>query len=915
MKIWNKKKSLAVVFIVFLVTTLAFFTSSEKEVDYSVDVKPIINKQCISCHGGVKAKAGFSLLFREEALAKAESGKYAIVPGDPDASEMIRRITHSDPEERMPYKHEPLSEEEISILKRWIKQGAKWGDHWAYLPVKQTKVPEVDDQGWSVNNADKFIYEKLQEMELEPSPAADKATILRRVSLDVIGMYPSEKIANQFLSSNDPKAYEQLVDTLLASKHFGERWASMWLDIARYADSKGYESDIGRSIWKYRDWVIDAFNSDQPYDKFLEQQMAGDLLPGADEEQFIATAFHRNSMTNDEGGTSNEEFRMAAVIDRVNTTWEGVMGTTFSCVQCHSHPYDPFRHEEFYSFLAYFNNTRDEDQYPKEYPLMRLQTPDQKSQVEHISQWVSTYGSKEDAEATKILLKTLQPAIYPSAADTIVNGYISGNNAELVLHANAYFKFSKFDLHNYNVLLFGYHMPLPGGEILVRAGSPKGEILGRAKLAATKKLEMHELVLKPVDELTDLYFDFQNPSLSGDRAKNAIHLEYISLTKNLPGKDKPGYAETKNAYWKILTQQPDSTIPVMLENPAFLKRKTHVFDRGNRLLLGKEVSAGVPAIFAAAMPPDAPKDRRGLAMWLTNKQNPLVSRTMVNRIWEQLFGTGIVETLEDMGTQGIVPTHREMLDHYSWVFMNDYKWSLKKLIKEFVMSATYRQDSKTNEQLKDKDPYNKYYARGPRIRLSAEQLRDQHLSVSGIMSEKMYGPGVMPWQPDGLWSNPYNSESWKNSEGEDQYRRAVYTYIKRSSTYPALTTFDGTSRNVCSARRIRTNTPLQALLTLNDSAFLDMATHFAGRMMEAGGSDPKKQIEKGYELLTYKKMPAPKLEAMVKLYNQALSTFSASDSSAVKFVGAADKNKLKEKAALKVVANAMFNLDEAITKN
>ena len=357
---------MALIGVAFLVVLL---TTSEKPVDFSADVKPIINKKCIICHGGVRAKSGFSLLFRDLALAKTKSGKRAIIPGDPEGSELIRRINETDPDERMPYKHERLSDEEISTLTRWIKQGAKWGDHWAYVPVKQTVVPDISNE-WISNDVDRFIYKKLEEQKLEPSPIADKATLLRRVSLDLTGMYPSSSLAEKYLKSNDNKAYETLVDSLLASPHFGERWASMWLDLARYADSKGYEADHNREIWKYRDWVIKAFNEDKPYDKFLEEQIAGDLLPDPTDAQYIATAFSRNSMTNDEGGTDNEEFRTAAVLDRVNTTWEALMGTTFSCVQCHSHPYDPFRHEEYYSFAAYFNNTRDEDQNP-EYPFLR----------------------------------------------------------------------------------------------------------------------------------------------------------------------------------------------------------------------------------------------------------------------------------------------------------------------------------------------------------------------------------------------------------------------------------------------------------------------------------------------------------------------------------------------------------------
>jgi mono/diheme cytochrome c family protein len=915
MKFLYNKKFLTILLLASLTFTLVFFTSSERQVDYSADVKPILNKRCITCHGGVKAKAGFSVLFREDALAKTESGKYAIVPGDPGASEMIRRIKHNDPEERMPYKHEKLSDEEISILTRWIKQGAKWGDHWAYVPVKKEDLPEDESNGWAKKAADRFIFEKLQQLELSPSTEADKATLLRRVSLDIIGRYPEKHIADKFLSSTDPKAFDVLVDSLLASKHFGEKWATMWLDLSRYADSKGYEADGGRQIWRYRDWVIDAFNEDKPYDLFITEQIAGDLLPEPTDAQYIATGFSRNSMTNDEGGTDNEEFRTSAVIDRVNTTWEALMGTTFSCVQCHSHPYDPFRHEEYYSFLAYFNNTRDEDQYPNEYPYLRKYDANQEAQLEKIVSWVKQKGGEEDAEHARLLLKTWQPAIYASTADSISNGYISGNNGSLFLHSRSSFRLKKVDLTNADRLIIYYYTAKNGGRLTAHLDSPDGKVIGSFNFTAGKTMQLQEFPVSGGNKVHDIYFKFSNTTVSGKQANDVINLEWLSFGKDLPGKGDPGYAETKAAFTKLLTGKVE-TVPVIVENPAGMRRPTKVFERGNRLTLGKEVQPGVPGSLSFAIPKEAPQDRRGLAMWLTSKQNPLVSRTIVNRIWEQLMGTGIVETLEDMGTQGIAPTHKELLDHYAWKLMNEYKWSLKTLIREFVTSATYRQDSRMNEELKEKDPYNRYYARGPRLRLHAEQLRDQHLCISGVMSNKMHGPSVMPWQPEGVWNNPYNSEEWINSKGEDQYRRAVYTYIKRSGTYPSLVTFDGTSRNVCSARRIRTNTPLQALVTLNDSVYIDLATHFADRMISEGGNDPRAQVEKGYEIMLYRKISPAKADVLVNLYNTSLESFEQSDSATLAFTGAKKANEQqRHRAAMKVVANAMLNLDEVITKN
>ena len=883
------------------------------QVDFSTDVKPIFNKKCIACHGGVKAKAGFSVLFREDALAITESGKPAIIPGDAAASEMIRRITANDPEERMPYKHEPLSKDEINILKRWINQGAKWGDHWAYLPVAETKVPDIENK-WVRNDIDRFIFEKLDEQDLSPSKEADKPTLLRRISLDLIGMYPNDTIVQQYLESNDDKAYGQLVDSLLASRHFGEKWASLWLDLSRYADTKGYESDGGRTIWKYRDWLINAFNEDKPYDEFLTEQIAGDLLPDPTDAQYIATAFSRNSMTNDEGGTDNEEFRTAAVMDRVNTTWESIMGTTFSCVQCHSHPYDPFRHDEYYKFLAYFNNTRDED-VPGEYPLLRNFPDSLKSRLHDVTNWVREHSSDEEARRFDKFLRTGQPAINSTTADSMTNAVIAGKNYALAMRNHSSARLKNIDLDNVSQMIWNFYSNKKNGVLRLRLDAPRGPVIATFNIGAVDKWRKESVSIEPQKGVHDVYLTYDNPTFPVKTEQFAIIFDCFAFMPQVPGKGLAGYSEIKRSFWELVNADVPST-PVMVENPPNLWRKTFVFERGNQKTLGKEVQPAVPKTLSFAMPGNAPKNRLGLAMWLTDKKNPLVSRTMANRLWEQLFGAGIAETLEDLGTQGIAPTHKELLDHLAWKLMNDHKWSIKKALKELVMSATYRQDSRLTEKMKEKDPANKYYARGPRIRLSAEQLRDQHLCVSGMMSEKMYGPGVMPWQPDGIWLSPYNGQRWQNSKGEDQYRRAVYTYWKRTSPYPSMISFDGVQRVLCTARRVRTNTPLQALVTLNDSAYLDMARHFALRMQkESGSTDISKQIAKGYEMMLFKPIPKATLDIFTNLYDEALGEFKADEHKTCEMIGINNENTKPSTAALMVVANALLNIDEAVTKN
>src|SRR6266487_108576 len=899
------------------IAVIVFFvlSSHQTSIDFNTQVKPIFNKKCIACHGGVRQKSNFSLLFRSDALAINKSGKPAIIPGDPDHSEMIRRLTSNDPDERMPYKHDPLSKDEINVLRKWIKQGAKWGDHWAYLPVKKVEIPEIKNDpiaiGWIKNDIDKYIYARLEEEKLKPSKEADKATLLRRVSLDLTGMLPSLSLAEQYLKSNNANAYEILVDSLLASPHFGERWASMWLDLARYADTKGYEADRERSIWRYRDWIIRAFNDDMPYDKFLTEQIAGDLLPDPSDADYIATAFHRNSMNNDEGGTDNEEFRTAAVMDRVSTTWEALMGTTFACVQCHSHPYDPFRHDEYYKFMAYFNNTRDEDE-PEEYPVLRDFNDTLKQQLAKVINWVKENSSDSQAKHTRNLLRTWQPAINSNTADSLANAVITNNNGALLLRNNAIIKLRQVDLENVNQMICLLFTNKKGGMLTIRGDVPRGPVLSTGKMPASDKRQFISVDLPMQTGVHDVYISYSNPGIKN--TDDAVYIDWFSFTQQLPGKDKPNYEANKKIFWKLLTADVPTT-PVMMETSPVRHRKTHVFERGNWRVHGKEVEPEVPNALKFAMPANAPKNRMGLAMWLTSKQHPLVSRTIVNRLWEQLFGTGIVETLEDMGTQGIPPTHKELLDHLSWKLMNDYNWSLKRLLKEIVMSATYRQDSKLTDELKEKDQFNRFYARGPRVRLSAEQIRDQGLCISGVINNKMYGPGVKPWQPEGIWLSPYNESKWVMSKDGDQYRRGIYTFWKRTAGYPSMITFDAAQRVVCNARRIRTNTPLQALVTLNDSVYLDMARHFAWRMKKEAGNDIHQEIAKGYEWMLYKSIPAGKQQVFLNLYNKALNEFKKDTSQTSEMVGFNKEHNNPSDAALVVVANAMLNLDEVIMKN
>lgn len=898
-----------------LLSALAVLGCREEKVDFSTQIKPILNKRCISCHGGVKQNGGFSVLFRQEALDSVESGKLAIIPGDPEHSEMIRRINATDPEVRMPYKEEPLSPEEIRLLTQWIDQGAEWGDHWAYSPPKPVAVPVNNEllaatgnleEPWAKNEIDHFILEKLKEQDLVPSAMADKSTLIRRVYLDLTGLPPSLEEAERFFLDTSADAYEKVVDKLLASPHFGEKWASWWLDLARYADTKGYEADPSRVIWRYRDYVIKSFNDDKPFDRFTVEQLAGDMLPNATDEQIIATAFHRNTMNNDEGGTDDEEFRVAAVMDRIGTTWEIFQSTTMSCVQCHSHPYDPIRHEEYYRSFAYFNNTRDED-VSGEHPLLRTYEEADQAKVDEIKAWVAEQAGTERALEVTRFLKTLEPKIHAHVFDQFQDGELNGYKW-LSIRPGGSARLKHVDLENISSVFINYSMRQAGGSFEIRSAHVKGELLARVSLQKTDGTRIIEIPVKESTGVHDLFFVFSNPALKKDQSVCTI--EWLSFQRPFPGNGSAGFAGAKKIFTELLNAPVENT-PVFIEGTGALKRATHVFDRGNWLVQGDEVEPAVPVILNANNV-RVPPNRLGFARWLVSADNPLTARTVVNRFWEQLFGFGLVETLEDFGTQGDAPTHPELLDWLALRFMNDHQWSVKNLLRDIVLSATYRQDSRVTDDALDKDLRNTWLARAPRVRLSAEQVRDQALSVSGLLSDKMYGKSVMPYQPEGIWMSVYNGEKWELSEGEDQYRRGVYTFIKRTSPYPSLIMFDGSSREVCISRRIRTNTPLQALVTMNDPVFVEAARALAVRMMPSDTLSATSAIAMGYRLLTFRDIPEGKLRVLNQLYDDAAGVYK-SDTAALHAL-TKSKDATHRLGAMTVVANALLNLDEVIMK-
>jgi hypothetical protein len=904
--------SLSIIGVLWTVKSL-YEGSQAHKVDYSTQIKPILNKHCITCHGGVKKIGGFSLLFRTDALAKTKSGKPAIIPFHPEQSDFIARLTHKDLDERMPYHANPLKKEEIDLLTRWVKEGAEWGDHWAYLSPKNVTVPNPEGffasfspfgNSWAKNDIDRFILENLKKEGLKPTDEAPRATILRRVYLDLIGLPPTPEQVNKFLADDSVGAFEKVVDELLKSPQFGEKWASMWLDLARYSDSKGYQKDNARTIWEYRDWVIRAFNKNMPFDQFTKEQLAGDLLPHPTDAQLIATAFHRNTMNNDETGTVDEEFRVAAVLDRTNTTWDVFQGTTFSCVQCHSHPYDPFRHEEYYKFMAFFNNSRDEDT-DDESPNLRKFPPEDKSKLDALNVWIKTLKPEEKTFDWLRFVKYIEPKMNAHTADNFVEGALLGGRS-IGLRNGGSCRLPNIKMDGMTQFVINYSVKNLGGKLEIRVGSPTGKVLNTKQLTDTTEKYNSEIKSIKIPLLTgrhDLYLVGKNQKLK-QTAKDVIKINWFTFMPDFPKN------LNESTFWDLVKVKTENT-PIMLASQADYQRKTHVFTRGNWLVHGQEVNPDVPKSLHP-FPKNAPRNRLGLATWITDKKNPLTARTVVNRFWEQIFGVGIVETLEDFGTQGFKPFHPELLDYLSVKLMNEWEWKPKSILKEIVMSATYRQSSIGSRELFEKDPANHFLARGPRVRLSAEQVRDQTLAVSGLLSKKMYGKPVMPYQPEGVWAAVNSNLNYKQSEGEDQYRRAIYTFARRTGPYPSMFNFDSPSREVCVARRIRTNTPLQSLVLLNDPVFVEASNYLAKKAFTKT-QNSENQIIMCYQSALQHEPTRKDLKALINLYEVSLENFKKNPKEIKAYLKTSEKP-TASLAALSVVANAIINLDEFVTK-
>ncbi len=951
---------------VLLITLAGGFPNlhGEEPVDFNRDIRPILNKNCTTCHGGVKQAGEVSFIFREEALGKGESGKPVIVPGDPAASELVRRIKSQDPDEKMPPPEEHphgLEPEQVALLERWIKEGAAWGEHWSFQKPVEPPAPELKNPGWPKVPLDRHVLAKLEAEKLSPSPEAAPAEWFRRVTLDLTGLPPAMEEWNAFqqAAAADPQAaMEAAVDRLLASPQFGERWAAMWLDLARYSDTTGFEKDPHRDIWPYRDWVIRAFNADMPFDTFTVKQLAGDLLDNPEPGDLIATGFHRNTQNNTEGGTDDEEYRTAAVMDRVNTTWTAWNATTFGCVQCHAHPYDPFPHEDYYKFMAFFDNTEDSD-LNTEFPKTKMAAdPARQAEAQRLEEQIRDHRDQLNKAALAIADKIggWIPAKAVSTAASADTGtlqqetggtFVAGGTnpthtvftvqvpamrlgvlrVDILPESEDPAKWSEFGavitkLEIDRVLADGSRQPVKLKEVVsdfmagpyepnVAVQSGKGGGFGDYPVLRSPRHAF--FVVETVeDSPADARFEIRimhgatcNETQGCVLRKFRLSLSPDeTLTAFVTAPERAAawaeHAKLQQAYNAI----PGTMMPVMQERHGEATRDTRVFLRGNRMTKGESVQPGIPSITA---PPAKKEDltRLDMAEWLVGEENPLGARVLANRLWAELFGTGIVETQEDFGSSGLPPANLPLLDHLALRLRDHHRWHIKPFLRELVLSAAYRQTSQVTPELAALDPKNQLAARGPRQRLTAEMVRDQALLVSGLLSLKQFGPPVFPPQPEGVWRSVYSGATWKTSEGEDRYRRALYTYSKRTSGYPAFLTFDAPTRDVCSARRISTNTPLQALVTLNDPAHIEFAQAFAKRMT---GSTPAERIAAGYRMLKLEDAPAPVVETLAKLQADAQADYEKSPAEAAKLADT------PAEAAMVLVANTLLNSDIALNR-
>ncbi|MFO0904384.1 MAG: PSD1 and planctomycete cytochrome C domain-containing protein [Pirellulales bacterium] len=1004
-------------------------------VDYVRQIRPLLSDRCFRCHGpdADERKGGLRLDLKEAALGKSDSGETAIVPGDLAKSAVMARVLSTDPDLKMPPPDsgKSLSDAEIGLLKAWIEQGAAWRDHWSFVKPVAPSPPAVRDPALVRNPIDAFVFERLQREGLQPSAAADKVTLIRRATYDLTGLPPTPAEVDAFLADSGPDAYEKLLDRLLKSPRFGEHMARYWLDAVRYGDTHGLHLDNERSMWPYRDWVINAFNDNMPFNQFTVEQVAGDLLPNATTEQKVASGFNRCNVSTSEGGSINDEVLVRYAVDRteaIGTVW---LGLTLGCSVCHNHKYDPISQKEFYQLYAFFNAAADPAMDGNSLltpPVMKIPTSEQTSQLKAYDEQIAAVKKQMADELAKLEYSepaptTVAPSNEPrefvwiddaappgaqlqgdtpwefvAAPQPVLSGekatkrtapglsqhFFTGASPGLkVGEGDKLFAYVYLDPANppKEVMLQwndgAWEHRAIWGENLIEWGAsgtasrlPMG---GLPKAGEWVRLEVEaaKVGLAPGATINGWAFTQHGGTCYWDKAgivtrtpQNGQGFESLAeweayekaqSKSSLPGPvqeaikadaDKRNdeqkkrirdyflefvYPKTRVVFDPLRKQVDELTkkrndleaaVPATLVMADMPKpRDTFVLVRGQYDKLGEKVEPAVPAVFPP-LASDAPKTRLGLAQWLVSPEHPLTARVTVNRFWQQLFGAGIVKTSEDFGSQGQQPTHPELLDWLATDFQAQ-GWNVKGLLKQMMMSHTYQQSSHVSPELAQRDPANELLARGPRFRMDAEVLRDGALAVSGLLVERQGGKSVKPYQPDGLWEAVgfvgSNTSVFKQDSGDSLYRRSLYTFWKRTSPPPSLATFDAPSRETCTVRRARTNTPLQALVLMNDKQFVEAARKLAERMMTDGGASFGERAAFGFRLATSRTPTAGEAAVLQRIFDSQLKLFQSQPDAAEKLLSYGDSPRNKqldanELAAYTMVANVLMNLDETVTK-
>lgn len=1013
-------------------------------INFDRQVRPILSDNCFTCHGPDEKHRMANLHFDTKEGAFGKPG--VIVPGDAAHSKMYLRISNPSVAMRMPptYSGHKLTDAQIETIKNWIDAGARWETHWAFVVPKRPDLPAVQDKQWVRTPIDQFVLAKLEKEGLHPSPEADKAILLRRVTFDLTGLPPSPAELDAFLKDNSPHAYEKVIDRLLASPHYGERMAMQWLDFARYADTHGYHIDSAREMWIWRDWVIEAFNRNMPYDEFSVEQIAGDLLPHATQSQVIATGFNRNHMINFEGGAIPEEYQNEYIVDRIEATSTTWLGVTLGCARCHDHKYDPFRQKDFYSFGAFFNSVPEKglDGYKgNAVPFLQMPNKEQAEMKARLIQAIKDKDSEIDAaeaawEQNQREIPTTDVTTGLTArytfADTLSNGKIVngkvlfvdgrvGRGADFdaepqVSFGNAgaiapnkpfsiamwikadgpsgmtvlqrYEKSPKegsgyeialdyCNKENCNVIVRLHSNGVDSG---IEAKSKEGVTLnewsqvivsddgtGKAKGIQVYINGRSADMATVLDKLTAASFDkgelqignkdwgtpfkgqiadlrFYNRRLYAGEAYqmgllSPIHTALgIATDKRTEDQKKwlrtyflkeVGDTEEKQLGKDQATLQrgldqlnreiPSTMVMGEMEKP----RDTFILARGDYRNQGEKVEPNTPAVLPP-LPKDAPRNRLTLAKWLVDPGNPLTARVAVNHFWQMYFGMGIVKTSEDFGSQGDPPSNQQLLDWLATEFIRT-NWDVKAMQRLIVTSAVYRQSSKVTPELLEKDPENQLLARGPRFRLPAEMVRDNALAISGLMNDRIGGPSVFPYQPKGLWEEmafggDFSAQTYVQSHGVDLYRRSMYTFWKRTVPYPSLNTFDAPDREKCTARRGTTNTPLQALVLMNDPTYIEASRALAERDLKEAGATETDRIRYAFRLATDRDPSPEEFSILDELYKKEIVHYDTSRAAAEKLLAAGEsprnpKYDPAEEAAWTLVTSTILNMDETITKN